>query len=588
MSRNTYFKDELEFLNEVRDRAASEHWDIARFLATRGSDPDVERLFEGFAFLTGRIRQKLDDEFPEIVQSMLAMWWPHYLRPIPAMSILEFKPIVSAFSESKTVVSGAAVQSKPVDARRCRFRTVRDAVLHPIALESVRLDDTGAGAELVLDVSIWPNSRFAEQAQDSLTLYLGDKHERACDLYRYLMEHTDTVEITLLKQGQEVARKMLDGRAIRPIAFAAGESTLPNTQNVTPGHLGLQEYFSFAEKYLFVEIGKMSPITAQIEPTHADSMKITVRMRRQLDWDFTRASNIVRLNCVPIVNIFDGAAKPIQLDHTRAEYRLLAEATSGMACELYAIDRVSGFSRSSDQPREFFAFESFEHHRDETTAPHYHIRYHRRVYDDGVQMSIAFVDPSADALERSGETLAIQTRCTNGSQANALDPGDICVSTATSPEFATFENVTRPTRYLAPPLDGSMLWRLVSNMSVNYTTLLETEALRAVLETYDFRGRVDGPAGRRTRRVLDSLQVDETFPSDRLVKGLPVRGISSQLSVSRSAFQSLGEVYVLGCVLREFLDSFSGINSFHELTFRDRDTDEVFSWPVNTGSGKIL
>ncbi len=67
---------------------AEKHPAVAHFIAEAGSDPDVERLLEGFAFLTGRIRQKLDDELPELTHAMMGLLWPHYLRPIPSMAIL--------------------------------------------------------------------------------------------------------------------------------------------------------------------------------------------------------------------------------------------------------------------------------------------------------------------------------------------------------------------------------------------------------------------------------------------------------------------------------------------------------------------
>src|SRR5690606_11958779 len=50
-------------------------------LGQSGRDPDVERLLEGFAFLTGRLRQKLDDELPELTHSLMHLLWPNYMRP---------------------------------------------------------------------------------------------------------------------------------------------------------------------------------------------------------------------------------------------------------------------------------------------------------------------------------------------------------------------------------------------------------------------------------------------------------------------------------------------------------------------------
>ena len=51
-------------------------------------DPHVERLLEAFAFLAARVHLKIDDEFPEITEALLNVVFPHYVRPIPAMSSL--------------------------------------------------------------------------------------------------------------------------------------------------------------------------------------------------------------------------------------------------------------------------------------------------------------------------------------------------------------------------------------------------------------------------------------------------------------------------------------------------------------------
>ncbi len=61
-------------------------------LAEKDADPDIERLLEGVAFLTGNLRQKIEDEFPELTHGLIKMLWPNYLRPVPAMTLIEYTP----------------------------------------------------------------------------------------------------------------------------------------------------------------------------------------------------------------------------------------------------------------------------------------------------------------------------------------------------------------------------------------------------------------------------------------------------------------------------------------------------------------
>ncbi|MGC3462435.1 type VI secretion system baseplate subunit TssF, partial [Pseudomonas aeruginosa] len=90
MSFNHYYQSDLTALRHLGGRFAERSPAQAPLLGQVGRDPDVERLLEGFAFLTGRMGQKLDDELPDLSHSMLHLLWPYYMRPLPAFSILLF------------------------------------------------------------------------------------------------------------------------------------------------------------------------------------------------------------------------------------------------------------------------------------------------------------------------------------------------------------------------------------------------------------------------------------------------------------------------------------------------------------------
>ena len=72
----TYYDEEMWYLNEAGKEFERAHPERARFLNITqldDRDPYVERLFEGFAFLAGRIREKLDDELPELTESLIGL-----------------------------------------------------------------------------------------------------------------------------------------------------------------------------------------------------------------------------------------------------------------------------------------------------------------------------------------------------------------------------------------------------------------------------------------------------------------------------------------------------------------------------------
>src|SRR5262249_21870583 len=87
-----YYSEELQYMRELGAEFAARFPKIAARLAldtTEVADPYVERLLEGFSFLSARVRLKLDSEFPRFAQHLLATVYPHYVAPTPAMAMVQ-------------------------------------------------------------------------------------------------------------------------------------------------------------------------------------------------------------------------------------------------------------------------------------------------------------------------------------------------------------------------------------------------------------------------------------------------------------------------------------------------------------------
>ena len=135
----SYYEKELTFLRQMGAQFAEKYPKIASRLALepdRVEDPHVERLMEGFAFLAARIQLKIDDEFPEITDALLSILYPHYLRPIPSMSVVEFHtdPEQTKLSTGLKVDRGATLLSRPVGGMPCKFRTCYETTLWPLTV----------------------------------------------------------------------------------------------------------------------------------------------------------------------------------------------------------------------------------------------------------------------------------------------------------------------------------------------------------------------------------------------------------------------------------------------------------------------
>ena len=209
-------------------------------LAGASTDPDVERLLEGVAFLTGMARQKLDDEFPEFVQEIANLLFPHFLRPVPSTTMVAFTPR-GAQMEIVSIPAGTELGSVPVDGTACSFRTTQDVEATPVILQDVRLSaDVGQSPQLIFEFAS-PSVDVSQLPLSRLRLFLSGGYSEAAKLMLLLCKYVSAVRLECAAQVFD-----LDPRSLRPSGF--DNVLLDYPRNAFPGYRVLQEFFVQPEK----------------------------------------------------------------------------------------------------------------------------------------------------------------------------------------------------------------------------------------------------------------------------------------------------------------------------------------------------
>ncbi|MFZ0451660.1 MAG: type VI secretion system baseplate subunit TssF, partial [Desulfatiglandaceae bacterium] len=211
-----YFQQELENLRDLGQAFSKAHPAVAPMLSGAAADPDVERLLEGTAFLTALLREKLDDEFPEIVHELVQMIWPHYLRPLPATTIVAFEPKPS-LKRSMSIPSGVYLNSVPTEGTSCTFRTVFDVDVHPLTLLDASLDESAGRPSTVRLQLKMDGLKLEEWGPNSLRFFLSDTFPNAANLSMILQRHTRKITISSPDGGRPVS---LGPDALRPAGFS--------------------------------------------------------------------------------------------------------------------------------------------------------------------------------------------------------------------------------------------------------------------------------------------------------------------------------------------------------------------------------
>jgi type VI secretion system protein ImpG len=578
---NKYYQDELQFLRELGEEFAKAHPAAAHYLSGPGTDPDVERMLEGFAFLSARVRQRLDDEFPELAHSLMQLLWPHYLRPVPSMAILEFQPVLQALRQSQTIPRGCEVQSTEVEGTPCRFHTSQDVRLHPISLEDVGLEMRSTGASrLKLGFKIWNQVKPETLQLDRLRLFLHGDPLVTYALYFHLVRHVSEVRVVAGPQPDDRGSEPFQSLEIEPAGFGEDESLLPYPVGSFPGYRLLQEYFALPEKFLFLDVVGLDRAHKLLE---GERFTIDVRFDRALPPTLRPGRDEFRLYCSPVVNLFPNDGDPIRIDRSQTEYRLRPQGSNPFHYEIFSVDRVGLIAPGTVEEREVPDFHGFEHLRHGTEATYFQARLRPSVVDDRVDTYVAFVDSRGESALPALETATFKLTCSNRRLPEALQVGDIHVPTDSSPAFVKFRNITPATSSATPPLGGDLHWRLISHLSLNYVSLVDAEALRGVLELYNFQVMRDPRAARANTRRLQGIHALRSEPAEALVRGSVVRGTAINLDALEDHFAGEGDLFLFSTILNEFLSLHATLNSFTQFSVHGLQGGETLEWPHRIG-----
>lgn len=579
MTFNRYYYDELTYLRDLGDVFARENPALAPFLTRESTDPDVERLLEAFAFLTGRLREKLDDEMPELAHSLLALLWPHYLRPVPSMAIVEFAPVLPTLSGHLHIPPDTFLDSRPIDGTKCRFRTVYPIELYPIRVDDAQLETTPTASQLTLRLRVADTADFPTLGVKALRFHLNTERDAPLGraLYLYIFRYLVSVTVTGDKQAEGFS---LGPEAIKPVGLGEADAAIPYPPNAFPGFRLIQEYFLAPAKFLFFDLAGLGPSAALVR----QRLTLTLRFSRPLEVSAAMDARFFRLNCTPAINLFPHDGQPVRIDHSRTEYRLRPGGNQADHFAIHSVEEVTGWRQGEKDRIVYWPFESFEHAFSRQGGAFYRLKRRSSVVGRGSDLFISFVAPAQARAATRSETVAFALQCTNGPLMDRVTAGLIDQPTSSSPSNTTFRNLGPATPPIDPPLEGDLVWRLIANLARNYASLLDVAALRTLLATYHFRAQTDRQAELHLRQMLDGILSIEAAPLDWIVRGIPLRGQEVRLTVSESRFGGEGEIFLFGAVFERFLSHYASLNACYRLCLIGADSNVVHRWPVRLGA----
>lgn len=618
-----HYNRELAYLRELGAEFAALHPKIAGRLGMRdmgAADPYVERLLEGFAFLTARIHLKMDAEFPDFSQRLLDILYPNYLAPTPSMAIAELVPDSHKgdISNGYLVPRGTPMESMSLKRQgmTCTYVTAHDVVLQPIELTHVELGGPPAGLSLAalgaeaglcqsalrIRFAVSPQAMLRNLRMDRLALHLSGPPMRAQQLLELLMQHT--VGVAGQIPGASPRQIVLPASALRHDGFTPGEALLPNDLRGFDAYRLLQEYFAFAARFLFCSIHGLGPLFEQCsEPESGQSETFDVVVL--LDhYDANLASLVdvrhLALHCTPIINLYPKAADRITLDERTTEYHVVVDRVKPLDHEVFSVQRLGA---SSNEQRETQTFRPFYHtqYTDHTDfgayfsvrrEPRLSSAHGRRTTYTGSETFVSLVDQQQAPWRSNLKYMTADVLCTNRDLPLLLQRQEnndfVLVNSFPVRETRLLRSPTPPLPALSRDL---VTWGLISQLQINYLGLMErdpVEGASALRQLLSLHASLSDPA---VAKQIEGIRHCRLRPIHRRAAhagpAMFARGVAIDLTVDEQAFSGTTP-YLFGAVLEHLFSRLVTINSFVETTLHSQQRGEIAFWAPRTGGKALL
>jgi type VI secretion system protein ImpG len=602
-----YYNKELAYVRRLGAEFAKQHPKVAgnlRMSEDTIEDPHVSRLVQSVAFLNAGVRERLDDDYPQLASALLGVMYPHYLAPLPSMAIVQFQPSFG-LNEKDVVPKGRYIETLPIDGAPVRFRTCYETDVWPVKIAQARLFGYNQSAPKldahthypgVLQISLQTlreDIRFAELAPGKLRFFIKGTPQHVYALYELIMR--DTAELAIAKSANDKDVVRLDKSHIKAVGFGKDEGMLPYSARSNMGYRLLSEFFTFPEKFLFIDIEGLSAENLQAFDNKMNLYFYLQQSNKDLEQHVT-AENFA-LGCSPVVNLFRKTAEPINWDHTKTEYRVVPDHRRQKSYEIYSVDEVNAID-SSGNAREFLPFYGIKHANRNNEEQFWFSRRHNAnnyvdSHDSGTEIELSLVDLDMRPSEIDNWVISSTTTCCNRDIPNQLPFGGgepYLQFTEGSSNIDSIVCLTAPTPTHRIPLGGESEWRLISHLSLNQLNITQNEeaadTLREMLRLYDY---VDSEETQMLINAIESVTSKRTMardPSGHLNAFCQGVDISVEFDENKFAGSS---TFLFASILERFFALYCSINSFTKMSaYKKGKRKIIHSWEARNGEQALV
>lgn len=603
------YTEELDYLRRMSGEFARQFPAVAGRLDLTQfdcQDPWVERLLEGVAYLTSRVRRELDGGLPQLAQSLVNIAEPRAASSLPSFAMLNIEPSAD-LGASFTVPKGTSFET-PIEGQKavaCRWRSVRDVTLRPVQLHDAQIINQGdppCGAtlaaeeeswlELTLDISSSPK---VLSEGEPFSVHLQGPPEFPGQVLMCL--RSSCTRIAICDETRVVqwlsASDLLDAVDLEISSNSDGNHSLEM--------LLMQRYAALPQQFHGFAI---RGIDSDSLPRSSGRIKVLIFLEGvHSDLASRVERNMFVLHAVPVVNLIKRRADRIVLDPLSEAHEVVVDRTRPMDYEVFDIDEVEGIDeagavamrlrsvydlRDQDGPETGFFNIQRRPRPDSEKSRRHGWRAAYRGTDSWMSISFAGRNHVSKIAQ-----LSVSVWCTNRDLPLLLESGARCTPLNQMGAVKFGRLMIGPSSPRLPEADVTRQWSMLGHLGHGFMRMIDQpedqrqgssmqEALSNYINPDDEAARQQVAA---IGRIFGSAVIRRRMVGRRAAE---LRGFHCRLEITDSALSGGVDVYTLPLVLSRFLRQLIPVGGFLETSVVNQQGKVLYSWMPMDGLDSML
>jgi|GEM_PF-1691868 len=553
MDKHQSFHTELKVLHDALLDYSDQYPKEAEQLNLRefdDKDPSVSRLLEGVAYIGTQIKEHINQDIPEISQTLLEQVAPDLLKPVVSSVVMRFTPNIHELEKTKTIKKDSFVYSNKE--KQIKFTTTESLNINPLEVSGVKFEQAQDFNYLTLKFKVPKSLNFERLDLSSFPIYIHEDYETALQIYDLLTQNIESIQA---KHGEAVLATDLK------VKTKLQSSTKENINSIL--HT-VKKFFVAPESYLFFDIQGMDKISL---PSECESFELFFTLKKQEIKTIHWRDEIFVINAVRAENSFDHYTEPFNFEENGYEYVINLDAQTPDDLDLLAINKITSLDAQGGKVSRYDSIRDL----DKPNSLHYQL-IKRQTVNKKKQYALRFSQQS-----KPGDVVSIDAEMSNHYLSRKkLKKGDVN-QLSEKIEAIACENVARPTLFVEHNDFSKMRWLLLAYLNLQLKTLLSLDNLRSLLNMLNWTKE------KRVNHMIDALVDLNHSSSNQMIGGAVYPVQTVEVLLDDRQFVSLSEAILFSELLYCLYLHYIPVNQVLKFKATFTSVKRVYVWDTQIG-----